>query len=68
MANCKVCGTEIHEKRVALGYKTTCVNHSQAERFSAVICADGKSDYEVHIIRDPETAKHIVELSNVYGR
>jgi len=30
---CKVCNAEIHPKRVALGYSTTCVNHSTAERF-----------------------------------
>ena len=68
MANCKVCGKEIHPKRVALGYKTTCVNHSTAERFSAVISGNGKNDYEVHIIKDPDVARHLVELSNVYGK
>lgn len=63
---CKVCGTEIHPKRVELGYGTTCVNHSKTERYTGVIAADGKTDYEIHIIKDPELAKHITELSNIY--
>jgi hypothetical protein len=63
---CKVCGTEIHPKRVALGFSTTCVNHSTASKYTGVVAAGSKNDFEVHIIKDPETAKKIVELSNIY--
>lgn len=60
---CKVCGTEIPIGRVKLGYGTTCVNHSTSERYTAFIAADQKTDYETHIVRDPEVAKKMVVLS-----
>lgn len=63
---CKVCQTEIPSKRVELGYKDTCVNHSSAQRYSGVIAATGKSDYELAIVKDIEQAKHIAQLSNIY--
>ena len=65
---CKVCGKEIHPKRVELGYATTCVSHSTAERYTGVIAADGKTDYDIHIIKDPEAAKRIAQLSNIYQK
>jgi hypothetical protein len=58
-----VCGTEIPTGRVKLGYSTTCVNHSSAERYTAFIAADQKSDYETHIVRDPEVASKMAKLS-----
>jgi hypothetical protein len=67
---CKTCGEEIHPKRVALGYKTTCTKHSTAERFSAVVTSEGRegdSNDGIHIIRDAEIAKQLVALSNIYG-
>ena len=60
---CKVCGKEIPLGRVKLGYKSTCVNHSSAEKYTAFIAADQKSDYDVHIVRDPELAKKMAQLS-----
>ena len=60
---CKVCGTEIPMGRVKLGYGTTCVNHSASEKYTAFISADEKTDYEVHIVRDPEVAAHMAKLS-----
>lgn len=60
---CKVCGTEIPVGRVKLGYGTSCVNHSSAERYTAFIAADQKTDYETHIVRDPEVAKKMAQLS-----
>jgi hypothetical protein len=63
---CKICQSEIHERRVKMGYDETCVLHSSAQRYTGVVSSSGKSDYEVSIIRDPEQAKHIVELSNIY--
>lgn len=63
---CKVCQSEIPQKRVELGYKDTCVNHSSAQRYTGIIAASGKSDYEIAIIKDRDQAKHLIELSNIY--
>jgi len=63
---CKVCGTEIHPKRVALGYSTSCVNHSTAERYTGIVAAGSKSDFEVHIIKDSKVAKELIKMSGVY--
>jgi hypothetical protein len=63
---CKVCGTEIHPKRVALGYSTSCVNHSTAERYTGIVAAGSKSDFEVHVIKDSKVAKELVKMSNIY--
>lgn len=63
---CKVCGTEIHPRRVALGYSTTCVNHSTASKYTGVVAAGSKNDFEVHVIKDPEVAKELVKMSNIY--
>jgi len=66
MPKCKVCQEEIHPKRVAMGYKNTCPKHSTAEKYSGIISATGKSDYELHVIKDPQLAKHLKSLSPVY--
>ena len=63
---CKVCGIEIHPRRVALGYSTTCVNHSTSSKYTGVVAAGSKNDFEVHIIKDPEIAKELVKMSNIY--
>jgi hypothetical protein len=63
---CKVCGVEIHPRRVALGYSTTCVNHSTSSKYTGVVAAGSKNDFEVHIIKDPEVAKELVKMSNIY--
>lgn len=63
---CKVCGAEIHPRRVALGYSTTCVNHSTASKYTGVVAAGSKNDFEVHVIKDPEIAKELVKMSNIY--
>lgn len=63
---CKVCQSEIPQKRVELGYGDTCVNHSSAQRYTGIIASSGKSDYEIAIVKDPEQARHLVELSNIY--
>lgn len=63
---CKICDKEINPRRVALGYSTTCVNHSSAERYTGIIAASGKTDYELIVIKDPKIGKHLVELSNIY--
>ena len=63
---CKVCQKEIHPKRVALGYGTTCVDHSSAERYIGIVAAGSKNDFEVQIIKDPEIGRQLVQLSNIY--
>lgn len=63
---CKVCGIEIHPRRVALGYSTTCVNHSTASKYTGVVAAGSKNDFEVHVIKNPEIAKELVKMSNIY--
>jgi len=63
---CKVCGTEIHPKRVALGYSTSCIKHSTAERYTGIVAAGSKNDFEVHVIKDPELGKRLVDMSNIY--
>ena len=65
---CKVCKQPIPEKRVALGFKTTCVNHSTTARFSGHVVADHKSTTWLNIIRDQETARHIHKLSETRGK
>lgn len=63
---CKMCGEKIPEGRIKLGYKDTCVKHSQTQKFTGIVSSAGKTDYEIAIIRDQELAKHIVQLSNIY--
>lgn len=60
---CKVCGSEIPIGRVKLGYDSSCVNHSDSQRYTAFIAASQKTDYETHIVRDPELAKKMAKLS-----
>ena len=60
---CKVCSAGIHPKRVALGYSTTCVNHSTAERFTGHLVVDGKTDYSIQIIKDPEVGRKLKQLA-----
>jgi len=63
---CRVCQELIPEARVKLGYLTTCVKHSTASRYTGIIAAGSKSDFEVHVIKDPELGRKLVELSNIY--
>ena len=65
---CKVCNSPIHEKRVALGYKTTCVEHSSAQRYSGNIIADAKATTWMQVIKDPEVARHLNQLSYTRGK
>jgi hypothetical protein len=65
---CKVCNTVIHPKRVKLGYKDTCVNHSEAVKFTGLLTTDGKEGEEVssiQVIRDPNLAREIERLQSV---
>lgn len=67
MKYCKVCQQAIPEKRVQLGYKDTCVDHSDAFRYQSFVAGAGKVDYEISIIRDRETAMHMQKLSESRG-
>jgi hypothetical protein len=64
---CKVCNKEIHPKRAALGYKTTCVEHSEAKKFTGLIVTEGEESHEVssvQIIRDPKLAAELERLKS----
>jgi hypothetical protein len=64
---CKVCDKRIPEGRVKLGYTTRCVEHSDTYRYTGFVAAAGKTDYEVSIIRDAETAQHMELLAMTRG-
>ena len=64
---CKVCQEVIPAKRVELGYTDTCVTHSNTFKYVGFIASKGKVDYEVSIVRDEETAKHMQKLMEMRG-
>lgn len=64
---CKFCNKEIPKRRVELGYTETCVEHSDTFRYTGFVAASGKTDYEVSIIRDAETAQHMELLAMTRG-
>ena len=67
MKFCKVCQSVIPEKRVQLGYVDTCVNHSNTFKYVGFVGGANKVDYEVSIVRDPETAEHMQKLFEMRG-
>lgn len=67
MKYCKVCNKEIPAKRVELGYKDTCVEHSNAFKYVGFVAGANKVDYEISIVRDAETAKHMQKLTETRG-
>lgn len=67
MKYCKVCSKEIPEKRVALGYKDTCVEHSNTFKYVGFVAGTNKVDYEISIVRDEETARHMQKLTETRG-
>lgn len=67
MRFCKVCQKEIPAKRVELGYKDTCVEHSNAFKYVGFVAGTNKVDYEISIVRDQETAKHMQKLIETRG-
>jgi hypothetical protein len=64
---CKVCSKEIPEKRVQLGYRDTCVEHSNTFKYVGFVSGTNKVDYEISIVRDRETADHMQHLSEMRG-
>ena len=63
---CKVCGKDIHPKRVSLGYSDTCVDHSNIEKYVGRITETDTETYEVQVIRDPKIAKELRRLEITY--
>ena len=64
---CKVCQSPIPEKRVQLGYADTRVNHSSTFKYVGFVASVGKVDYEVNVVRNEETAKHMQKLVEMRG-
>ena len=64
---CKVCETLIPEKRVELGYKDTCVEHSSTFKYVGFVAGANKVDYEISIVKDKETAQHMQRLLETRG-
>lgn len=65
---CKVCDVEIHPKRVDMGYKTTCPEHSSAAKYVGFVVAESDSDYTIDVVRDPEVAKDMERLLTYRGQ
>ena len=68
MNYCKICSSVIPQKRVELGYRTTCVEHSSAQRYTGLNVADAKATNWIQVVKDPETAKYISSLSRTRGK
>ncbi len=62
MKLCKVCQKEIPSKRVALGYHDTCVEHSSTFKYVGFVASSGKTDYDISIVKDRDTATHMEDL------
>jgi hypothetical protein len=62
---CKVCDTLIHPKRVQLGYKDTCVTHSETKKFIGLIVTEGKESEEVSSIQVIRDLKIMEELDRL---
>jgi len=67
MKYCKVCQKEIPQGRMKLGYTTTCVENSNTFKYVEVVTGSGEADYEISIIKDPETAEHMQKLLEARG-
>ncbi len=64
---CKVCDAPIPEGRVKLGYTKTCVEHSDSFKYVGFVAGTGEAEYEVSIVKDPETAQHMQKLCEARG-
>jgi hypothetical protein len=64
---CKVCDKQISEGRIKLGYTTSCVEHSSTFKYVGFVAGSNKSDYEISIVRDKETAEHMQQLLDTRG-
>jgi len=59
---CKVCNKPIPEGRVKAGYVDTCVNHSKAFKYVGIVSGTEDDNFEISIIKDPDTAKDVSRL------
>lgn len=67
MANyCKICRSEIHPKRVELGYKDTCPTHSTASKYTGHLVVEGAANSSIQVIRDEKIAKELSKLSSTH--
>jgi hypothetical protein len=60
---CKVCKVSIHPKRVSLGYKDTCPQHSTVSKYTGHLLVEGNTIEDVmstmEVIKDSKIAKEI---------
>lgn len=63
---CKECGRQIPPKRVDLGYQTTCVEHSEVEKYSGFVVDKDVECYEIQIVKNPDIAREIQRLNKLY--
>jgi hypothetical protein len=59
---CQVCDKLIPEGRVKLGYTTRCVEHSSTFKYVGFVASLGKTDYDISIVKDRDTATHMEDL------
>jgi hypothetical protein len=66
---CKVCAVDIHPKRVELGYKDYCVNHSKESKYSAHVVSEGNDVADlinsIQVIKDNLIAADLKRLNKV---
>lgn len=65
---CKTCNKEIHPKRVALGYKTTCLEHSTAAKCVGFVVPEGETGFTIDIVKDPQVAQNMERLMGARGQ
>jgi hypothetical protein len=61
---CKVCQKEIPERRVKLGYTDTCVDHSDTFKYVGFVSAANTEEYDLSVVKDSDTAKHLRKLQD----
>lgn len=65
---CRFCGELIPEGRLkALPNTSTCVQHSQSERYGAITVVNHKTGNETQIVKDADLAREINTISQRKG-
>jgi len=59
---CKICFSEMHPKRFAIGYRT-CISCSDEQKWSGVPVINHKTGNEIQIVKDPEVAADFMAKS-----
>lgn len=70
---CIICGDLIPQGRIDALKKmgkivNRCVEHADAEKYTAHIVITGKTGDEIEIIKDPNIARYLDELDKTKGR